>query len=130
MFTNARISIAYRAGVHLSARQLRVKQSYTVHFVVRPFPMALAQQNPAGRNRCRQKNVRDASFAHNDLLEHLDGPAVLRLLGLYKFDSHIGLLIHLIVGLDRQSDGFLDAVAYPAPCSKIELVVREELPSH
>lgn len=39
MFTDARISIAYRAGAHLSARQLRVKQSYTVHFVDRPFTM-------------------------------------------------------------------------------------------
>lgn len=44
---------------------------------------------------------------------------MLRLLALYQFDSHIGLLIQLIVGLDRQSDGFLDAVS--APCSEIEL---------
>jgi len=92
-----------------------------VHFVDRPFTMTRTQQNPTGRNGCRRKNVCDASFAHIDLLEHLDGPAVLRLLALYQFDSHIGLLIQLIVGLDRQSDGFLDAVAYPAPCSQIEL---------
>jgi hypothetical protein len=97
-------------------------------FVPSPWPwLSKIRRAEIGADK---KNVRDASFAHNDLLEHLDGPAVLRLLGLYKFDSHIGLLIHLIVGLDRQSDGFLDAVAYPAPCSKIELVVREELPSH
>ena len=92
-----------------------------MHFVDRPFTMTRTQQNPTGRNGCRRKNVCDASFAHIDLLEHLDGPAVLRLLALYQFDSHIGLLIQLIVGLDRQSDGFLDAVAYPAPCSQIEL---------
>ena len=55
MFTDARISIAYRASVHLSARQLRAKQSYTVHFVVRPFTMTRTQQNPAGRNGCRRK---------------------------------------------------------------------------
>ena len=30
-------------------------------------------------------------------------------------------LTYPIVGLDRNSDGFLDAVAYPPPCSEIEL---------
>jgi hypothetical protein len=40
---------------------------------------------------------------------------------LYQFDSYIRLLIQLIVGLERNSDGFLDAVAYPSRCSEIEL---------
>jgi hypothetical protein len=35
--------------------------------------------------------------------------------------SAIRVLIQLIVGLDRNSDGFLDAVAYPSRCSEIEL---------
>ena len=63
------------------------------------------------------KNVGEASLAHNDLR----WTSSATLAGLYQFDSHIGLLIQRIVGLDRNSDGFLDAVAYPPPCSEIEL---------
>ena len=40
---------------------------------------------------------------------------------LYQFDLYVCLFGQLIVGLDRNSDGFLDAVAYPSRCSEIEL---------
>jgi hypothetical protein len=48
------------------------------------------------------------------------GPTSATLAELYQFVSYIRLLIQLIV-LDRNSDGFLDAVAYPSRCSEIEL---------
>jgi len=48
------------------------------------------------------------------------GPTSATLAELYQFVSYIRLLIQLIV-LDRNSDGSLDAVAYPSRCSEIEL---------
>ena len=67
-------------SVQLSARQLRAKQSYnraSLSFV--PSPRRGAQQNPS-RRKGTDENVGEESLARNDLREHLDEPAVLRLL--------------------------------------------------
>jgi hypothetical protein len=80
MFTDARISIAYRASVHLSARQLRAKQSYNRAFCRSSLHHDPDSAKSVGPKWVPTKNVGEASLAHNDLREHLDGPAVLRLL--------------------------------------------------
>jgi hypothetical protein len=110
MFTDARIGIAYRAKcptkrASASAKQSCNRTSYRSSLHHDP---ALSKTRRAER-RADEKTLVKQALAGTDLREHLDEPAVLRLLN--QFDSYIRLIIHLIVGVDRNS------VAYPSRSS-------------
>jgi hypothetical protein len=67
MFTDARISIVYRASVHLSARQLPAKQSYNRAFCRSSLHHDQDSAKSGGPKWVPTKNVGEASLAHNEL---------------------------------------------------------------
>ena len=104
-------------SAQLSARQLRAKQSYN-----RASCRSSLHHDPAlskirRAERAPTKNVGEASLARNDLREDLMNPQYYCLPNCTNSTHAYAYFIHLIVGLDRNSDGFLDAVAYPSRCS-------------
>jgi hypothetical protein len=67
-------------SAQLSARQLRPSNHVTEHPIVRPFTTIRRSAKPVAPKGVPTKNVGEASLAGTDLREHLDEPAVLRLL--------------------------------------------------